>query len=186
MNAPAGVDPVQITEINLPFSSFRVDMQLDALGQNATGPASLFGSTICSGIPTYGIFLAGLGLCNPQTDGISFVAAANVAYQGAQAVPAGVGTVVFTATSDGVTATLDRVVARSGATHLASVLLVDATSGSPVTMGYALDTVRTAAADGTLASVKIPYHGHAHPANVRAYLMIDTAPRGERDAQSFP
>ena len=62
------------------------------------------------------------------------------------------------------------------AQHLASLLLVDASTGSPVTMGYALDSVRTPAADGTLATVSIPFNGHTYPASVRAYLMIDSTP----------
>ena len=89
-----------------PVFSFRMDFQLDAQGQNVAKPTSLFGSAICGNVPTYGIFLQALGLCNPQTDVLSFVGAANVAYKGAQSAPAGVGTVAFTATSDGVTATL--------------------------------------------------------------------------------
>ncbi len=172
MTAAGGI-AVQVTEINLPFSSFRMDYQVDAQGQNVAAPASLFGSAVCSQIPTYGTFLQTLGLCNPETDGLSFVAAANVAYHGAQSTPAGVGSVAITAASDGVTATLTGSSLQLGQ-HLASVLLVDSTTGAPVTLGYALDTVRTAAADGTIATVKIPYNGHTHPANARAYLMIDT------------
>jgi hypothetical protein len=172
LTSPGGIT-VQVTEIALPFSSFRMDLQLDAQGQNATGPASLYGSSICSNIPTYGPFLKTLGLCNPTTDGLSFVAGANVAYHGAQAAPAGVGTVAFAAASDGVTATLTGS-ALQLSQHLASILLVDPATGAPVTLGYGLDTVRTAAADGTLAQVKIPYNGKTHPANARAYLMLDT------------
>ncbi|HEY2515273.1 MAG TPA: PQQ-binding-like beta-propeller repeat protein, partial [Polyangiaceae bacterium] len=164
---------VQITNIDLPFDSFRLDLAFDAQGQNPTESASLIGSTKCAGVPTYGTFLENLGLCNPQTDAISFVAAANLAYHGAQPTVSGVGTVAFAADATGVTATM------TGSTlqlkdHLVSILLVDATTGSPVVMGYALDSVRTAAPDGTLATVKIPYNGHTHPANVRAYVMVDT------------
>jgi hypothetical protein len=119
------------------------------------------------------VFLKELGLCNPDTDGISFVAGADVAYHGAQAIPAGVGTVTFSAASDGVTATLTGSSLQLGQ-HLASILLVDPASGTPVTLGYALDSVRTANADGTIATVQIPYDGATHPATARAYLMIDT------------
>jgi outer membrane protein assembly factor BamB len=174
MNAPGGLD-VQIMSIDLPFTTFRMDMQLDAQGQNTTASASLIGSTKCASVPTYGTFLEGLGLCNPQTDLIAFVAGANVLYHGPQTTPAGVGTVALTATADGVTATLTGT-SLVAADHLASILLVDATSGSSVTLGYALDTVRTPAADGTLASVNVPFKGATVPASVRAYLMIDTAP----------
>jgi hypothetical protein len=126
-------------------------------------------------VPTYGTFLERLGLCNPQTDALSVVAAANLAYHGPQTTPAGLGTVALSADATGVTATLTGSSLKL-ADHLASILLVDAATGAPVTMGYALDTVRTAAADGSLATVRVPYNGHAHPASVRAYLMVDTAP----------
>jgi hypothetical protein len=174
MNSPGGLD-VQIMSIDLPFTTFRMDMQLDAQGQNTTASASLIGSTKCAGVPTYGVFLEGLGLCNPETDLIAFVAGANVLYHGAQTAPAGVGTVAFAAASDSVTATLTGT-SLVAADHLASILLIDATSGSSVTLGYALDTVRTPAADGTLASVKVPFNGATVPSSARAYLMVDTSP----------
>jgi outer membrane protein assembly factor BamB len=166
---------VDIMNITLPFSTFRVDARLDPQGHDAVGTASLVGSTKCAGVPMYGQFLEKLGLCNPQTDAISFVAGSNFTWHGAQQAPAGLGTVTFATAGDGVTATLagSSLVA---AQHLASVLLVDDATGAPVTLGYALDTARATAGDGTLASVKIPYAGHAHPAKARAYLMIDTFP----------
>jgi len=175
MSAAGGIE-VQVTSLDVPFTTFRIDMEVDALGQNVPLPASAIGSTLCSAVPTYGSALAALGLCNPGTGLISFAAAANVLYHGAQTAPAGVGTVTFTATSTSVTATLtgDTLVA---ADHVASVLLVDATSGAPVSLGYALTTVRTIASDGvTLASVTVPFNGATVPASVRAYLMVDTAP----------
>ncbi len=80
--------------------------------------------------------------------GSPFVGGANIAYHGAQTAPAGVGTVALTAASDGVTATLTGS-SLALSQHLASVLLVDPTTGAPVTW-YALDTVRTPAADRTM------------------------------------
>jgi hypothetical protein len=164
---------VNVMAINLPFKSFRVDARLDDQGHDATGPASLVGSSKCASVPLYGTFLQVLGMCNAQTDGISFAAAANLNFHGAQTAPAGVGTVTFTAASDGITATLSGGSLKA-ADHLASILVVDPTTNQPVTLGYALDTMRTASADGTLATVKLPYNGHAHPANARVSLMIDT------------
>jgi outer membrane protein assembly factor BamB len=172
----AGGITVQVTEINLPFDSFRMSFPLDPGGQNVTAPAQLFGGTKCGSIPTYGTFLEGLGLCNPTTDLISFVAAANVSYRGPQSSTASAaGTVALTAATGGVTATLTGSTLQL-AQHLAWILLVDATTGAPVTLGYALDTTRTAAADGTIATVTIPFNGATVPASARAYLMIDDAP----------
>ena len=68
-NAPGGIT-VEVTEINIPFTTFRMNFQLGTQGQGPTGTAALFGGTTCSEIPTYGTFLEGLGLCNPTTDEI--------------------------------------------------------------------------------------------------------------------
>ena len=173
MTAPGGIT-VQLDGIDIPFSAFRMDLQLAANGQDATTPASLVGSSNCAGIPVYGAFMEGLGLCNPQTQGISFVAGANVAYHGARpAVSA--GTVTFTHDTMGVTATLSGS-SLAASEHLASLLLVDALTGSPV----ALDTRstrrrrRTRAATSRLS--RIPFGMTTVPASVRAYLMIDATP----------
>ena len=173
MSAPGGIT-IQLDAINIPFSAFRMDLQLAANGQDATKAASLVGSSDCAGIPVYGAFMEGLGLCNPQTQGISFVAGANVAYHGARpAVSA--GTVAFTHDTTGVTATLSgSSLAASG--HLASLLLVDASTGSPVGLNYGLDTKTTKDASGNLATVSIPFGTTTPPASVRAYLMIDATP----------
>jgi hypothetical protein len=45
-----------------------------------------------------------------------------------------------------------------------------------VTLNYGTDTMRTAAADGTLAGVSVPLSGKMLPAMMRAYLMVDTYP----------
>jgi hypothetical protein len=54
------------------------------------------------------------------------------------------------------------------------LLVVDAGTGLPVTLSYGLGTTRTAAADGTLATVSVPTKGVTLPAQMRVYLMVDT------------
>jgi hypothetical protein len=173
MSAPGGIT-IQLDAINIPFSAFRMDLQLAANGQDATKPASLVGSSDCAGIPVYGAFMEGLGLCNPQTQGISFVAGANVAYHGARPTVTA-GTVMFTNDATGVTATLSGS-SLAATDHLASLLLVDATTGSPVGLNYGLDTKTTKDASGNLATVSIPFGKTTVPASMRAYLMIDASP----------
>jgi hypothetical protein len=168
---------VEIMNAVIPFRTFRIAGHLDATGAATDGGARLAGSTVCAGVPTYGPFLQTLGLCNPQTDVLTVFGGAYLKpYQGgAQAAPAGVGTVTWSATATEVTATL----AGSSlhlADHVAAIFLVDAADGSPVTLSYGLDTQRTAAADGTLAQVTLPRGGKALPPMARAYLMIDTYP----------
>lgn len=174
MTAPGGIT-IQLDDINLPFSAFRMDLQLAGNGQDATGPASLVGSSTCSAIPVYGAFLQGLGLCNPQTDGISFVAGANVAYHGPRPAVSGLGTVSFTHDASGVTATLAGS-SLPAAQHLASLLLVDASTGSAIGLGYALDTKTTKDSSGALTAVSIPFGTATVPSSVRVYLMIDATP----------
>src|SRR5262249_25512699 len=88
---------------------------------------------------------------------------------------ADVGTVSFAVADRAVTATL----AGSKlalADHVASVLLIDATSGAPISLDYGLVTERTADGAGKLLTVKVPYGDKPIPHSVRAYLMIDVSP----------
>ena len=96
--------------------------------------------------------------------------------------PRSVGTVAFSAASDGVTATL------TGsslllAQHLASILLVDASTGAPVTMGYALDSVRTRGGgwDDRDGEDSVQWE-HAIFGERSGALDARYDPRGERDA----
>jgi hypothetical protein len=88
-----------------------------------------------------------------------------------------VGTVAFSATSSAVTATL------TGSTlaladHVASVLLIDPTTGNPITLSYGIATTRTATSGGMLATVSVPLTGLSLPSQmqIRTYLMVDTYP----------
>lgn len=164
---------VEVTNIALPFKTFRISARLGDDGA-AIGDATVSGSTICGGIPFYGPFLQQLGLCNPQTDAIAVYGAAKVAkYTGATPAPSA-GTVAFSIASDAITATLTGSALKPDA-HVAALLAVDAATGRPVTLGYGLETTRTVAADGTLATVSVPTKGYALPAQLRVHLMVDTA-----------
>lgn len=165
---------VEVMNIAMPFKSFRISARLGTDGA-AIGDAALSGSTVCGGIDFYGPFMQQLGLCNPQTDVILFAGAATFKpYVAASGAPIAVGDVSFAATKDAITATL------TGATvkpdeHLAAILVVDAATGKPVTLGYGLDTTRTTTSNGALATVSVPTTGHTLPASMRVYLMIDAA-----------
>ena len=128
---------------------------------------------MCGGIPFYGPFLQQLGLCNPQTDVIRVLGAANVAQRTDLVAPQLGGTSTFASSASGITATLtgsSLVLAQ----HLVSVLALDAATGQPVTLPYGTGTARTANTDGTLASVTVPTTGAALPASMDLYLMVDT------------
>jgi len=164
---------VEIMNTSIPMKTFRVSARIGADGA-AIGDAAISGNTVCAGIPLYGSFLQELGLCNPQTDVISVYGAARVAKYAAAAAPAA-GDVAFAKSSDAITATLTGSAIRPDE-HLAALLVVDAATGRPVTLGYGLETTRTTTPSGTLATVSVPTKGHTLPAQMRVYLMIDTTP----------
>jgi hypothetical protein len=165
---------VQIMSFTLPFQSFRLSLGFQP-GGDATGTAQLTGSAVCGGIPFYGPFLEQLGLCNPQTDVIRVLGAANVARRTDVAAPPAAGTVTFDAGGDAITATLAGTSVKL-AEHLAAVLVLDASTGQPVTLDYGTGTTRTANADGTLATVSVPTKGVTLPAQMKTILMVDMAP----------
>jgi hypothetical protein len=156
---------VEVMNAVIPFRTFRLSSALD-------GKVRVIGSALCAGIPLYGVFLQKLGLCNPQTDVLIVSGAANL-HPYTPAAISGAGTVSFAAASDAVTATLDGATL-DGTAHVASILLVDAATGLPVTLDYGLSTDRVVT-NGVLASVKINFGGKPVPKAVRAYLMIDTS-----------
>jgi outer membrane protein assembly factor BamB len=169
----AGVS-VKVTNIVIPFQSFRMSAALGADG-NGSGPVRMTGTTICADIATYGSFLQQLGLCNPTTDLLSVVGAANFTIYAAPPIdPASVGTATFAGSATSVTATLSgtQLVA---AQHVASLLLVDATTGAPISLDYGLTTKVVADGAGLISTVTVPLAGHTLPASVRVHLMIDTA-----------
>jgi outer membrane protein assembly factor BamB len=169
--AASGLE-VQIMSFTLPFQTFRLSLGF-APGGEAAGTAQLAGSAVCGGIPFYGPFLQQLGLCNPQTDVIRVLGAANAARRTDVAAPAAgsAGTVTFASGGDAVTATLAGASARL-AEHLAAVLVLDG-AGKPVTLDYGTGTTRTANPDGTIATVGVPTKGVTLPAQMQAMLMLD-------------
>jgi hypothetical protein len=102
---------------------------------------------------------------------------------GVQQAPQGVGGVTFALTERGVEATLEDSALRLDE-HSLAVLLVDADSGSPVSLDYGPRMVREADEQGRASRVALPLRpGDVLPARVRAYLMVDAYPaaRAELD-----
>lgn len=167
---------IEFNRIRLPFSFFRITTRVDGTGA-ALGSAALNVSALCEGITFYGTFLRQLGFCNPQTDVLSTVGAAELRPHegGIQQPPAGVGGVAFAPASDGVTATLTGSTLRADE-HSVALLLVDDATGRPVPIDYGFATMRTTAPDGTVASVRVTFEPGQFPGTVRAYLMVDAYP----------
>jgi hypothetical protein len=171
---------VVVMNVGIPFRSFRVSA---ALASDGSAPlARVTGSTLCKDVVMYGPFLQQLGLCNTVTDLMSVVGAANFApFDGgpARAAAATAGTVTFAADKSRVVATLAGGSLRADQ-HVAAVLLVDAATGRPVTLDYGPSTKRLTGRNQVITSVELPLKPGV-PANVRAYLMVDTYPAAMAD-----
>ncbi len=167
---------IEFNAIRIPFALFRIATRIDERGAALTSPA-INALTPCAGITFYGQFFQQLGYCNPDTDLLDAFGGAELAPYGTgvQEAPAGVGTVEFAADSTGVTATLAGTTLRADMRSV-SLLLVDTTSGRPVSLDYGFTTTRTLAPDGTIASVRVPVPAGQVTGALRAYLMVDAYP----------
>jgi outer membrane protein assembly factor BamB len=177
MTAASGLQ-VTVMNLTLPFQSFRLSTSF-VPGGDSSGAAEIAGSAVCGNIPMYGPFLEELGLCNPQTDVIRVLGAANMARRTDLAAPPPAGTVTFSKTTDSKGNVAAVVATVTGSSvhpdqHFAGLLVVDPTTGLPVTLPYGTGTTHTTAADGTLASVTVPTQGATIPAMASVYLMVDT------------
>ena len=174
---------LEVMGATLSFERFHIAAQLGA-GGTAGDTTSLVVSTKCSDIQLYGPFLGELGLCNPDTDSLLVSGGLKIrpfggTTNGTAHAPSGVGTVTVSSTTGVVSATVTGS-ALVAAAHSVGLLLVDATTGKPVSLDYGLVTTTTANPDGTLAGVQVqlaaPLAG-----TYRAYLMIDAYPAAKAD-----
>jgi outer membrane protein assembly factor BamB len=155
------------------FQAFRLAASIAGDGSVASS-ASLVVSSRCTDIQLYGPFLAMLGLCNPDTGMLLVSGAADLRpYAGALPAIGGVGAVSFNADANGFTATVGG--ALSASAHVVGVLVVDATTGAPLSLDYGTATTVTTRGDGTVANVSVARKPNA-PSSVRVYLMVDTTP----------
>jgi hypothetical protein len=163
---------VTVTSFTLPLQDFRVALGFES-GGAASGTAELTASAVCGKIGFYGLFLQQLGLCNPQTDVIRVLGAANTAKRNDLERPPAAGKVTFSSSAAGITATIEGSVVKPSE-HLVGLLAADANTGLPVPLQYGTGTTRTTAADGTIATVTVPTADVTLPATTNVYLMIDT------------
>ena len=176
---------VEVMNAQISFELFRLTTRLASDGSTAETPRLLV-STKCSSIELYGPFLQTLGLCNTQTDGLSVYGAALLREHegGVQSAPSGVGSVTFSAEADKAVAVL------TGSSidpiaHSVGLLLVDVSTGRPVSLDYGLSTSREAGADGKLTRVTLDFGDRVVAGDLRAYLMVDTYPAA-MDTLSVP
>ncbi len=167
---------VEVMSATVSFNLFRLTTRLDGSGSTAETPRLLV-STTCSSIELYGPFLQTLGLCNSQTDVLSVFGAALLREhgEGVQQAPSGVGSVAFTVEQTDLVATIDGA-SLEAEEHSYGLLVVDAATGSPLSLDYGLSTSREAAGDGAIREVRLDVEGVTMPVDARVYLMVDTYP----------
>jgi hypothetical protein len=185
------------SQVNLQFSFGPVPLRsldfrgrLGADGRFGAG-ASLYGQVTCAEVPNYSFYLYVAGVCNP-----SDTLAASGTFLGdrysngpANRRPAGVSvsSLSLTRPSAGVdgeaTATLRvaRGASYPAARHLGSILLVDASTGKPVSLDYRSLTTNTKGPSGNLRRVELAIpEGTELPARLRAYAIADVFPLAKR------
>ena len=165
---------LEVMNVWLSFNAFRFSSRLDGTGTADTAPR-VHVTTECADIQFYGPFLQMLGFCNPQTDVLDVFGTALLRpHEGGVQTPHALPTVSFGLSGDTVSALVD-----DGEIpvdeHRAAILLVDAVTGHPVYTDYAATTIASDG-DGNLISVDLDVSGTTLPAQLRAYLMVDTYP----------
>jgi hypothetical protein len=182
------------SQVNLQFSfgpvpirslDFRGELGSD--GRFAPG-ASVYGQVSCASVPNYSVYLYVAGVCNPGdtlasygtflSDGYDKHGSANLKPKGVR-----VGDVTLQAPSavaDGEAVAqlrLDKGTRYRAGKHMASILLVDADTGEPVSLDYRALTAPVTDAKGNISEVhlRIPV-GTLLPPHLRAYVIGDVYP----------
>jgi outer membrane protein assembly factor BamB len=178
---------IEFNAIRLPFTFFRIATRLGLDGA-ALSSAAMNVSVLCGDITFYGQFLRQLGFCNPQTDLLATVGAAELRPHagGVQTAPTGVGTVSFSAGTDGVTALFSPTTALRADTQSVSLLLVDPVTNRPIPLDYGFATSRTSTSGGALESVRASFAPGSVTGDLRAYLMVDAYPAAQSAVMTVP
>jgi outer membrane protein assembly factor BamB len=167
----------------VPLQRFELRGRLDP--SLAIGPgASLFAQTICAQVPNYGAELTFTGICNPSGVLAASGTFISGAYHGsATSRPAGVtaGPIAIrhpTATVAGAAAAALRGPRLPLASaHVASILLTDASTGTPVPIDYRHETSLQTDRAGRIVGVDVTIApGTALPARIRATVLLDAFP----------
>ena len=155
--------------------------------------ASLYGQVTCADVPNYSAQLRIAGVCNATDTLAAYGTFLGEAYRrggGANERPAGVqaGDLALTPPSAGADGELFATIRRDADArlradrHLASILLVDAATGAPVTLDYLQLTEQVLDAGGQIAGARLRLPaGTALPERLRADVIVDAFPLAVRD-----
>ena len=176
----------------VPIRSLDFRGRLRRDGRFAPG-ASVYGQVSCASVPNYSVYLYAAGVCNPSDTLASYGTFLSDRYDGrgkANLRPTGLraGEVTLrppTATADGEAVArleLDRGARFRAARHLASILLVDAETGAPLSLDYRNLMTPVTDDQGNVREVRLAIPaGTQLPARLRAYVIADVFPLAVRE-----
>jgi outer membrane protein assembly factor BamB len=160
----------------MPYRRYRVATRASADGRIERRPA-LNALVDCDRIANYGWFLKLLGLSEFDTGWMHIYGGADLSLWGEepQTLPEGVGSVTFEVGERAAVARITggRIRRRE---HAIGLLLVDAQSGTPVSLSYAFATAVEADLNAVVTAVRVRYEPGTIRGPVRAYYMVDTYP----------
>lgn len=168
---------LEVLSATVSFQNFRVSTRLSPQGQ-FNEPAIAYASTVCGAIPLYGFFLQELGLCNPETDALIAYGAVLLERHAdsPRQAPADIGQISLTVQDGALVAEVQNSPLSTSARSF-GLLVLDATSGDPLPLGYGPDTRVEADGNGRLARLTLPLPDNIDlPRRARVYLMVDTYP----------
>lgn len=161
----------------MPYDLFRIATRVDPASGAPAGTAAGTYIVKTDEIGIYGPFLKLLGVSDTKTGRMYVAGGANFGPHGSGTghAPEGVGEVSITLGKGEAVADVTGSNLRVGE-HVFGLLLVDAASGHPIGISYAAATHVEAAADGTVARVRVALPDGKPAGAVRAYYMVDTYP----------
>ncbi len=185
------------SKVNMQFSFGPVPLRsLDFRGRLGAdgrfGPgAGLYGQVTCAEVPNYSFYLYVAGVCNPSDTLAASGTFLSDRYRGGPANrrPAGLSVSRLrlrrpTAGGAGEASATLRLAggtAYPAARHLGSILLVDASTGKPVSLDYRTLTSNLKGPSGNLRRIELSIPAETQlPARVRAYAIADVFPLGSR------
>ena len=166
----AGALDLEVLSARIGFDHFRLSARVEA-GPAFPEAAVVSAATVCGTIEFYGRFLKTLGLCNPETDLLHAFGAAQLGVWAAPAAPAA-GEVDLAWGAAGVTATF-RAPSLAAEGHVLGLLLVDDTTGAPLSLDYVGARVVTEDGAGKVATITQGGLPSPTPARLRAHVMVD-------------
>jgi outer membrane protein assembly factor BamB len=169
---------VVVMNFTLPMETFRFTAPLVGSTSASAITLALDGTANCSSIPTYGVFLDSLGLCNATTHELVVHGGANLerVMQSAPISAGAIGTV--TPVRSGSSLALQFAGATVKAAEHAIGFAVADPSGAIVRADYGPKLTVGTNPDGTLSGLSVDFQSVTIPSGSRALVFVDTSLAG--------